>query len=94
MVWIIPLPLEPGEAPVCVSNFSSSLCSDEGQEETVTEVMTLNKHSQCIEHLGLTLAAAKQLLSILFSDTCCSTKSTPFSTGVPAGEEGDAGKNG
>ena len=24
MAWIIPLPLEPGEASVCVSNFSSS----------------------------------------------------------------------
>ena len=41
------------------------LCSDEGQEETVTEVITLNKHSQRIEHLGLTLAEAKQLLSTL-----------------------------
>src|SRR6266446_5992672 len=57
------------------------LCSDEGHEETVTDVMTLNKHSQCIEHLGLTLAEAKQLLSSLqrhllqhqvdtFLDTC------------------------
>jgi hypothetical protein len=36
------------------------ICSDEGHEETVTDVMTLNKHSQCIEHLGLTLAEAKQ----------------------------------
>jgi hypothetical protein len=41
------------------------ICSDEGHEETVTDVMTLNKHSQCIEHLGLTLAEAKQLLSTL-----------------------------
>jgi len=41
------------------------LCSDEGQEEIVTDVMTLNKNSQCIEHLGLTLAEAKQLLSTL-----------------------------
>src|SRR6266446_6367292 len=32
------------------------ICSDEGHEETVTEVMTLNKNSQRIEHLGLTLA--------------------------------------
>ena len=39
--------------------------SDEGQEETVTDVITLNKHSQCIEHLGLTLAEAKQLLRTL-----------------------------
>jgi len=41
------------------------LCSDEGQEETVTEVITLNKNSQRIEHLGLTLAESKQLLSTL-----------------------------
>ena len=41
------------------------LCSDEGQEETFTNVMTLNKNSQHIEHLGLTLAEAKQLLSTL-----------------------------
>jgi hypothetical protein len=41
------------------------LCSDEGQEETVTEVMTLDKNNQRLEHLGLTLAEAKQLLSTL-----------------------------
>ena len=39
------------------------MCSDEGHEETLTDVMTLNKNSQRIEHLGLTLAGAKQLLS-------------------------------
>jgi hypothetical protein len=42
-----------------------ALCSDEGQEETVTDVITLNKNSQRIEHLGLTMAEAKQLLSAL-----------------------------
>ena len=41
------------------------LCSDEGQEETVTDVITLNKNNDRIEHLGLTLAEAKQLLSSL-----------------------------
>jgi len=57
------------------------LCSDEGQEETVTDVIILNKNNQRIEHLGLTLAEAKQLLSTLqrhllqqqidtFLDTC------------------------
>ena len=57
------------------------MCSDEGHEETVTDVITLNKNNQRIEHLGLTLAEAKQLLSILqqhllqqqidmFLDTC------------------------
>src|SRR5262245_4523624 len=41
------------------------LCSDEGHAETVTEVITLNKNSQRIEHLGLTMAEAKQLLNTL-----------------------------
>jgi hypothetical protein len=46
-------------------NLQLVMCSDEGQEETVTDVITLNKNSQRIEHLGLTLAEAKQLLSTL-----------------------------
>src|SRR5215510_6015520 len=41
------------------------MCSDEGQEETVTDVITLDKNHRHIEHLGLTLAEAKQLLSTL-----------------------------
>src|ERR1043166_3214989 len=41
------------------------MCSDEGQEETVTDVITLDKNHRRIEHLGLTLAEAKQLLSTL-----------------------------
>ena len=36
--------------------------SDDGQEETVTDVVTLQKDAQRIEHLGLTLREAKQLL--------------------------------
>ena len=39
------------------------MCSDEGQEETVTDVITLDKNNRHIEHLGLTLAEAKQLLT-------------------------------
>src|SRR6266436_2509909 len=39
------------------------LCHDEGDEETVTDVITLNKNTQRIEHLGLSLSEAKQLLS-------------------------------
>ena len=39
------------------------ICNDKGQEETVTDVITLNKNTQRIEHLGLTLSEAKQLLS-------------------------------
>jgi hypothetical protein len=38
------------------------LCSDDGREETVTDIVSLNKDSHRIEHLGLTLAEAKQLL--------------------------------
>src|SRR5262244_237693 len=41
------------------------LCSDDGREETVTDLVTLKKDSQRIEHLGLTLKEAKQLLTTL-----------------------------
>ena len=39
--------------------------NDQGDEETVTDVIILNKNHQRIEHLGLTLAESKQLLSTL-----------------------------
>ena len=67
------------------------MCSDEGQEETVTDVITLDKNHRRIEHLGLTLAESKQLLSTLqrhllqqqvdtFLDTCstCPDCGTPL----------------
>ena len=38
------------------------LCSDDGHEETVTDIVSFNKDSRRIEHLGLTLAESKQLL--------------------------------
>ena len=41
------------------------ICHDDGHEETVTDVITLNKKNQRIEHLGVSLAEAKQLLSTL-----------------------------
>jgi hypothetical protein len=41
------------------------ICHDDGQEETVTDVIALNKNNQRIEHLGLSLAEAKQLLGTL-----------------------------
>ena len=66
------------------------MCNDQGDEETVTDVITLNKHHQRIEHLGLTLAESKQLLRTLqrhllqqqvdtFLDTCsdCPDCGTP-----------------
>jgi hypothetical protein len=39
--------------------------NNQGDEETVTDIITLNKNHQRIEHLGLTLAESKQLLSTL-----------------------------
>jgi hypothetical protein len=67
------------------------ICNDEGHEETVTDVITLNKNNQRIEHLGLTLSEAKQLLSTIqrhllrqqvdaFLDTCsdCPDCGTPL----------------
>ena len=38
---------------------------DDGDEETVTDIITLKKNNQRIEHLGLTLAESKHLLSTL-----------------------------
>jgi hypothetical protein len=74
------------------------MCSDEGHEETVTDVITLDKNHRRIEHLGLTLAEAKQLLSTLqrhllqqqvdtFLDTC-STKSCQDAPLLAVGRNG------
>jgi hypothetical protein len=41
------------------------MCTDDGREETVTDLVTLNKDCQRIEHLGLTLAEVKQLLTTI-----------------------------
>jgi hypothetical protein len=41
------------------------MCSDDGHEDTVTDIVTLKKDAQRIEHLGLTLAEAKQLLKTI-----------------------------
>ena len=41
------------------------MCSDDGQEETITDIVTLKKDSQRLEHLGLTLREAKQLLNTI-----------------------------
>ena len=43
------------------------LCDDDGHEETVTDIVTLRKDAQCIEHLGLTLKETKQLLNTIHS---------------------------
>ena len=41
------------------------MCSDDGREETVTDLVTLKKDSTRIEHLGLSLKEAKQLLTTI-----------------------------
>jgi hypothetical protein len=41
------------------------VCIEDGQKETVQELAVLDKKCQCLEHLGLTLAEAKQLLTTL-----------------------------
>jgi hypothetical protein len=38
------------------------MCSDDGHEETVIDLVTLQKDSTRLEHLGLSLKEAKQLL--------------------------------
>jgi hypothetical protein len=41
------------------------VCDDDGDEETFTDVAVLEKACQRIEHLGLTLPEAKQILAAL-----------------------------
>src|SRR5882724_5477518 len=41
------------------------VCDDDGHEETFTDAVVLEKVCQRIEHLGLTLAEAKQTLTVL-----------------------------
>src|SRR4030095_6572755 len=41
------------------------ICHDDGREETDTDIITLNKNNQRIEHLGLSLAESTQLLGTL-----------------------------
>jgi hypothetical protein len=63
---------------------------DDGHEETVTDVITLNKNNKRIEPLGLTLAESKHLLSTLQHHllqqqvtTCLDTHSTCPDCGKP-----------
>src|SRR5262249_15735254 len=65
MAGAIHLSLAPGEGPRMRVKLQLVMCNDQGQEETVTDVITLNKNNQRIEHLGLTLAESKHLLSTL-----------------------------
>jgi hypothetical protein len=41
------------------------LCSDDGREQTVTDIVSWNKDCHRIEQLGLTLAESKQLLKLI-----------------------------
>ena len=69
------------------------MCSDDGHEETITDLITLQKDAQRIEHLGLTLREATQLLNTIqrrvlqqqvdaFLDSCssCPDCGTPLKT--------------
>ncbi len=71
------------------------MCSDDGHEETVTDVVTLKKDHRRIEHLGLTLAEAKQLLNTIQQrvlqrqvDTFLDSCSTCKDCGVPLKAKG------
>src|SRR5262249_57597468 len=74
------------------------MCSDDGHEETITDIVTRKEDSQSIEDLGLTLKEAKQLLTTTqkrllhhqvetFLDGC----STCPDCGAPLREHGEAG---
>jgi hypothetical protein len=41
------------------------ICGEDGREATVTDIVTLKKTCKRIEHLGLTLKEAKQLLTTI-----------------------------
>ena len=51
------------------------LCSDDGREETVTDIVSLNKDCHRLEHLGLTLAESVVYLGVT------DNLSGPLSTG-------------
>src|SRR5919109_4123947 len=57
--------MQPRRSPPMRIKLQLVLCSDDGQEETVTDVVTLKKDHQRIEHLGWTLTEAKQLLTTI-----------------------------
>ena len=48
------------------------MCSDDGHEETITDLVTLQKDSQRIEHLGLTLREAKRFCRKFSFEVICS----------------------
>jgi hypothetical protein len=66
------------------------MCDDDGREETVTDLVTLQKDSTRIEHLGLSLKEAKQLLTTIQHrvlqrqvDTFLDARSTCQDCGTP-----------
>jgi hypothetical protein len=69
------------------------MCSDAGQAETVTDVLTLDQDNRRLAPRGLPLAEAQQLLRPC-STPCRSTQSLPFATPVPPARPGVPGARG
>jgi hypothetical protein len=59
------------------------VCADDGREEQVQEVATLDKECQHIEHLGLTLVEAKHLLATL-QQHLVAQQATTFEEDIPS----------
>jgi hypothetical protein len=56
---------QPRRSPAMRVQLQLVMGSDDGHEKTVTDVVTLKKDHRRIEHLGLTLAEAKQFLKTI-----------------------------
>ncbi len=41
------------------------MCSDDGRQQTVTDIVSLKKDNRRIEQLGLTLAESKEILKLI-----------------------------
>ena len=59
------------------------MCGDDGCEEMVTDLVTLQKDSTRIEHLGLSLKEAKQLLNTIQKVSVIKIVNVSFYAGAP-----------
>src|ERR687885_83461 len=87
--------MQPRRSPPKRIKLQLVLCSDDGQEETVTDVVTLQKDAQRIEPLGSTLTEAQQLLTTIQQrllhhqvETCLDGRSTCPDCGTPLKAKG------